>query len=279
MQSNLIVATRPAAPEDVLAVFKDQYRFQLKFDPEAEPDYEIDFALTVRDWTNACDLIRPSRLGPALGAEFGVEATRNDWLQVLKPVKKRTLKEVCEFISSRGGRVPVAKSYRIFGTRCRTAGAFLAIRAMLNEAGIDVRGLRPSCSVNEFIKNNNRHSALLNSMCRLAPGVLPDAVQRKENRTVDGVAAFAFLGGLLLILLGMLFAFGSWLSECFGGPAFANDLPLWTASISVFLLISGVLGFLAHTTIWPAEHSHPPMESFGDLARAIAAYEPPASSE
>lgn len=279
MKNTTFPPTRPATPEDLLAIFRDQYRFQLEYDPEAEPDYEIEFGLTVRDWTNACDSIRPSELGPALGKEFGIKATWDDWRQVLEPEKERTLRDVCDFISTRGGRIATAESFPIFGCECGTAGAFIAIRSMLKEHGVDVAGLRPSSSVNEFIKNNNWHGALMNIMCHLAPGVLPDAVQRKENGILDHVASYVFLGGMLLILASFLVWAGNSLSVYFGGPTMMEDIPRLVGAIPLALLVIAFVGFVISEKVWPTEHGHPPVETFGDLARAVAAYEPPASSE
>lgn len=263
----------------MLAVFKDQYRFQLKLDPEAEPDYEINFALTVRDWTNACDLIRPSRLGPALGAEFGVEATCNDWLRVLKPVKERTLKDVCEFISVRGGRVATFGPIRIFGSECSTAGAFLALRSLLRKHGADVTGLRPSSSIDAFIKNTKQHGALLNTMCHLAPGVLPDAEERTRDNVLGKVLAVAFPLGFVLILAALLVAAARWLFGYLGGPEFAEVYIEWILATGGSLMLIALIGLVICERIWPTRYSHPPIDSFGDLARVVAAYEPPTSSE
>lgn len=279
MKNSLHIHTRPATPEDVLAVFRDLYRFQLEYDPEAEPDYIIEFGLTVSDWTNACDLVRPSKLGPALGKEFGVEATRADWRQLLEPGKKRTLRDVCDFISTRGGRFATTGSFRIFGSECSTAGAFLAIRSMLKEHGVDVTGLRPSSSVNEFIKNNKRHGALMNTMCHLAPGILPDAVQRAENNILEKILAGALPLGFLLVLAGFCVAGGSWLSGYLGGPEIAKDYVTWILVAGGSLMPVAIIGLMLCERIWPTEHSHPPVDTFGDLARAVAAYEPPTSSE
>lgn len=279
MKNSTHISTRPATPDDVLAVFRDWYRFQLEYDPEAEPDYIIEFGLTVSDWTNACDLVRPSKLGAALGKEFGVEAARNDWRQVLEPGKGRTLRDVCEFISGRGGRVATAESFRIFGCESGTAGAFIAIRSMLKEHGVDVAGLRPSSSVNEFVKNNKWHGVLMNIMCHLAPGVLPDAVQRAENNILEKLLAGALPLGFLLVLAGFCVAGGSWLSGYLGGPEIAKDYVKWILVTGGSLMPVAIIGLMFCERAWPTEHSHPPVETFGDLARAVAAYEPPASSE
>lgn len=279
MKNTTFLPTRPATPEDLLAVFRDQYRFQLQLDHEAEPDYEIEFGLTVHDWTNACDLIRPSGLGPALGQEFGVEATRDDWLRVLEPYKKRTLRDVCDFISAHGGHVAATGTVRIFGRECGGAGAFLAIRSLLKKHDVDVTGLRPSSSINAFIKNTKQHSALLNALCHLAPGILPDVEERADNNILTRGLAVAFPLGYVLMLAGFLVAAARWLSGYLGGPDFAVVYVKLTLATGGVLTLVALIGLVICVRIWPTEHSHPPVETFGDLARAVATYEPPASSE
>jgi hypothetical protein len=279
MRNTHFLPIRLATPEDVLAIFRDWYRFGLEYDPDAEPDYDIDFGLTVCDWINACNLIRPSALGPALGKDFGVQATRTEWLKVLEPGKQRTLKDVCEFISARRGHVPTTSCFRIFGHDCSTAGAFLTLRTMLKENGADVTGLRPSSSVNAFIKKNNGHNALLNAMCLLAPGVLPDGVQESKDHLPGKILSRTMPLGFFVLIASFLVMGGSWLSGYFGGPVVTREPVLYMAAAGAALMMGSLIALMVCERIWPTEHSHPPFETFADLARAIARYEPPVSGD
>ena len=54
-----------ATPEFVLDVLIDEYRQQLNYDPEAEPDVAIGFDSTVAQWRLACVFISPPRPPPS----------------------------------------------------------------------------------------------------------------------------------------------------------------------------------------------------------------------
>jgi hypothetical protein len=54
---------------------------------------------------------------------------------VLEPAEAPTLRELCEFIAQASVR-PSIEPVSIMGTTCLNAGAFLAIRSLLRDAGV-----------------------------------------------------------------------------------------------------------------------------------------------
>lgn len=279
MKNSLQVHTCSASREMILEVFRDQYRIALEYDPESEPDIPIEFETTVSDLTLAFDWVRPKALGPGLSESFGIEATMDEWLAVLTPKKQRTLGDICDFLVGRGVELPVSRPLRIFGADCDTAGAFLTIRSLLAGEGVEVAGLRPSSKLAAFVGKSSQLDALLLTTNKLAPGILPEPLVLYKKPTLRSVAGWPFLAGLIMSASLPVIMLGSVVSDWLGGPAFpeAALTYLLMALISLFGISLAV--WFVIEKIWPTEHiARPGFETFGDLARAVAAYEPPTSS-
>lgn len=271
----------PATREKILQVFQDSYRTALAYDPEAEPDVPIRPETTVAQLGLAFDWGRAKKLGPALGTYFGVDATRDEWLKVLTPGSQRTLADVCDFLVKKGARLPASEPIRIFGTECDSAGAFLTLRSLLAEEGINVSDLRPSSGLAAFVKKKKRLHALLLVMNKLAPGVLPEPLIRHNvPKHLETIFVWLFIvgtlgaGGVLVVLL------GGELVNRFGGPANPEGLRPYLLLGPASLFGISLVGSYIAGLIWPSEHiARPGLETFADLARAVAAYERPTSGE
>jgi hypothetical protein len=173
MKTSELLSFRPMTPEDVLSVFRDEHRHVARHDPETDPDFDPRFDATVRDWRDACDLLPVRELWPALNKKFGVDIGESEWLSVLLPMRDKTLGGVCQLIS-RYAQIPVVEPLRIFGTNCKSAGAFLAIRTLLVREGVPIESVSPSRALGEFAREDgDNYSRLLSVMALLAPGVLP----------------------------------------------------------------------------------------------------------
>jgi hypothetical protein len=142
-RSEKVVAQAPASPEFVLDVLRDNHRHQCAFDPEADPTAQLSFDTTVAEWRIACDLIGTKGLGEALNETWELTIPPDAWQAVLEPPKSRTLRDVCELISSRTQRTLVLKAGYL-GASSRSAAAFLAVRSLLLRAGADPATVRPS---------------------------------------------------------------------------------------------------------------------------------------
>lgn len=280
MKNSLHVHTCSASREMILEMFRDQYRIALEYDPESEPDIPIEPETTIAELTQAFDWVRPKALGPALGADFGIEATRDEWLAVLTPEKQRTLGDICSFLVERGAELPVSRPLRIFGTECGTAGAFMAVRSLLAGEGIEVSGVRPSSDLATFVKKARRRNALLLTMSKLAPGVLPDPLVRHMKPNLQTIVGRLFLAGLFGFLFGGMIWAGGEISAWLGGPATSDSMMTGVLAVSTSFIAIAIASLIIIEMKWPSEHiARPGFKTFGDLARAVAAYEPPASSE
>lgn len=235
----------PATADYVLDVIRDSHRQQCQFDPEADPDAVLTFETTVADWRSACDLLEWRALSRALDGEWNLGRSDADWRSALEPPENRTLRDVCELIAS-GALRPSVEPLRIMGATCLPAGAFLAIRAMLRDAGADVDSLTPSTLIDEFARRYL--GVFLGPISRLAPNALPPV---RVSAPWYDLSLVGFALGFLATVAGLFIS------------------PLATAGGVLLILVSwaGARIALQHP---PSQVEFGDLRNFRDLAVAIA---------
>ncbi len=251
-------------PEDVLSVFRDEHRHAARHDPEIDPDFDLRFDATVRDWRDACDLLPVCELWPALNRKFEVDIGEFEWLSVLLPMREKTLGGVCQLIA-RYAQIPVVEPLRIFGTNCKSAGAFLAIRTLLVRKGVPIQNIRPSTVLCEFAREHRgNYPSLLSVMARLAPGVLPvPDIQDAYPRLNRSMGWLLLVGFVVLMVTWGIGAVRRFMVTDIG-------MPTGIAAAIAPALITMALA----TLIWsmrqlPRAVIFPDMRSFRDLAAAV----------
>ena len=281
MKNRLDINMGLASQDMILEVFRGRYLIALEYDPESDPGIPIELETTVSELSSAFDWVHPDQgLGPELGDVFGVDASWEDWLEVLMPSETRTLRDICDFLVSRGARLPVSRPLRIFGTTCNTAGAFAAIRAVMAGEGINVSDLRPSTDLASFVKKRKQLDALLFALSQLAPGALPEPLARRKKPTLRAIVSWLYSLGILGFVCWPLARAGNGISEWLGGPTVPEGALTVLLTVSAGQIACALVGGFLINLLWPTEHVHRPgLETFGDLARAVAAYAPPASRE
>jgi len=242
----------PATPKFILEVIRDSHRQQCQFDPEADPSAEFSFETTTGDWRSACDLVDAKGLGRALNQEFGLNFPDDVWHGVLEPPWERELRGVCELIASQAER-PTIKPVTILGSTCLPAGAFLAIRFLLKEAGADVSTVAPSTPLANYTRSFL--GVFLGPVSRLAPNALPDV--RVWTPWYDlSIIGFSF--GLLL----------------FGGSAMLTALWAkagWAMAGGAILAVSSWAGtWIAGRYLPPASVEFGTLRTFRDMAECVA---------
>ena len=187
-----------ATPDFVLAVLRDQHRHAVEIDAECDPEVDLTFASTVADWRIANDLLPAKRLGHALNQSWGLSLSDTQWRSVLVPPSQKTLKDVTALIAAHTKRTQL-KPFRIAGTACLPAAAFLAIKDCLAADGADVSDVAPSTPLHEYTRRD-----WLSFVCRvsrLAPGALPpisiNSPAHEANLAVSWVGALLLLVGIL----------------------------------------------------------------------------------
>ncbi|MCP3136221.1 hypothetical protein [Pyxidicoccus xibeiensis] len=248
MRSRELWETRPATPEDVLELLRDDLRHRAGWDPEVDGGATLTFDTPVAEWMDAGDLLTSWKaLAPALNDWLGVDFAPEAWRGLLSP-RSRPLGHLCAHVASHL-RIPVLPALRVAGTACATAGAFLTLRTALVRAGLPVAGARPSARLP--LDTWAQLDTFTRAVTRLAPGVLPAAkvrVDRTRSR-----CGWAFMGGLALTLLG-----GSSLG---GAPGVLGGL----------LLAGGLLGLWLTRNAPPEDIRFEGLSTLGDVARALAA--------
>jgi hypothetical protein len=162
---------RPAtlSPKDVLEVLRDNVRQ----DPYAfidDPSTELLMSTSVQDWQDDADLLPWPKLADAFNAYWNMNASREQWRQVLTPENNRTIRDVCGFIAAHG-QIENVNPPKLFGRECAPAGVFFAVRDLLSRGGADVTDVVPSSELKNYAINHA--DVFVNEISRLAPGRLP----------------------------------------------------------------------------------------------------------
>src|SRR5687767_14100824 len=136
------IPTRPMTADDVFAVIVEVTR---QAGPEDSSDFvnELSFETPVREWLLTDEFIgyelattlEPFRLRPV---------SVDEWTRAIGGAEKhRTLGDVCRALAPHFAML-VIEPVNIMGDRSRAAGAFLVVRRLLDDVGVDVSDLRPS---------------------------------------------------------------------------------------------------------------------------------------
>lgn len=257
--------------EEVLAVFRTEYRYSEQFDPEEMVGCEISFETTVEEWRDACDLVSWWGLGRALNADWEIDVSDPDWKGTLEPARRRTLRDVCELIAS-WARLPVVEPAGLLGGRCDTVGALRAMRVV---AGLHEPGalrLRPSAPLGP--ESGSREWALVRAALKLAPGSVEPP--RREDHPALGWFAWPFLSGLLALPAGGLLTGAAWLLERFAESPVSPGAVWGAAGAVAFALIGiSIAGVLLTLRLHPTRYHWGEARTVGDLARRVAAQAAP----
>lgn len=200
MKADYPIEYVPATPEYILACIREQWRQNALLDGEEPDDAERQlptFVTTVHEWREAMDLVGWRPLGQALNEDWETQFTESQWFSVLMPAREKTLRGVCELLATQARRwvLPPAK---MLGRECASAGVFLAMRALLVQAGAP-RELRPSTPLEPFLQK--WPEVFLQQVSRLAPGGLPFT---RKNETFNTLIALSYIFSGLLLLPGLL---------------------------------------------------------------------------
>lgn len=240
--SDYLRTDEPATAEYVLAVLRDQHRRLFE-----EDRFDLTFESTVADWRDAWDLVGWRDLGHAWNHCLSIDCSDAEWKQVLEPAGKKRLAGVCELIARHTTR-PRIRPAGFLGATCVTAGAFLAIRSLLRQAGANADAIAPSTPL---ALHARRHSEVfLGPISRLAPGALPAV--RIKTPVYDAAFWLRIAGGLSMV-----------------AGSFA-DWPFVTIGGCLVFVLAWAAGGIAARWVLPASVEFPGLETFRDLARVIA---------
>jgi hypothetical protein len=244
MTDDLPLRTRPMTPDEVLDGLRDLHR-------RMTGAAWIDAVADLRFETELTDLVIDSiGFEPALvELYFDTGPLPDEWWQ--RVWEFGTVRGLClalaQFVE-----VPVIEPVVILGRPCRSAGAFLTIRALLARAGADVSELRPSTPLLPYVWL--WPGVFRWVLPRMAPGRIPEVRfqnRRLMRRVLGAVMGF---GGLVLSF---------WVAKHF--PALGAVLA--GVFVKLFLLDLLRTPFAARTRNWSVEFGD--LYDFRDLVAAL----------
>ena len=187
MNISCYLSEEPATAEFILAVMRDQRRYR-NAEGYGDCSIELTFDTTVAEWRKSSDLPGTKRLGRGLGSFFGMNYNDSEWRSLLDPAKERRLLGVCEAIATKGTRRRV-RPVRVLGSAdCVPAGAFLAIRSLLVEAGADRSKIKPSTRLDQYCDDYD--AIFFDQIAVLAPGSVP-CFRKQNSRDMMAAASIA----------------------------------------------------------------------------------------
>jgi hypothetical protein len=234
---------RRLTPGEVLGVLRHVHAI---YSIDGDPDLPIRFETTVADYRQAVgfhgELIDPP-LGPILNQLFSIDCADDEWV-VFMPENRRTLREVCELISTRA-EVPALIPATVLGRPCLSAGAFLAVKSVLTKKGADVSRLAPLSPVEPYLFP--RGQSFYEEVAKLAPGAVP--MVRWHRHPAPPLIGLTLLSTFLGSALLLLFVSREWAAVNF---------------------LIGVAVIFGHATLAPKPRLEiPGVETFRDLVGAM----------
>ena len=93
------------------------------------------------------------KLYPILNSEFKINASSDDWKEVLVPERSKKLIGVCELISI-NSKIENINSISLFGNDCLKAAVFRRLKENLNVNQNIAFDIKPSSNISEYLNDN-----------------------------------------------------------------------------------------------------------------------------
>ncbi|EDL59001.1 hypothetical protein [Gimesia maris] len=195
MKSSQTIIEVPATPDYVLEVLLDQSRQYWSKNSLISEEEEIPVTLDspLETLFEACQLYDLGFI--CIFTKDWLGLSESDWTQAVSGPQMHTVREFCERIAARM-TMPVIYLESFIGRTCRPASAFLAIRSLLQEAGVDVTEVAPSTSLSEMTRR--QLDLFLGPIAKLAPGVLPTVQVKRPVWDTNWIGTAAILYFLIL---------------------------------------------------------------------------------
>ena len=168
-------------PEEILEYLKADYKQRAAYDIAVEIGAELKLETTISDWREICDLVATKDLWKYLDSLFKIEKSKNEWMSILEPEDKITLKELCEFISSNSTKIEI-KPRKLLGNDCKSAAIFHTIITELKNRGIETNKIKPSSQLEEIVLESE--GAIIEITNLLNPKALPP-IDFKGNKVYE----------------------------------------------------------------------------------------------
>lgn len=239
-----MVSVNTYTSEEILEVFRANYRQQQQFDPEVVLGEELNFDTSVEEWRDICDLLESYKLANYFNYFFELDISQESWLSILLPEDERTLRDVCSFISQNAIK-PLIKPLKLFGSDCKTAAIFKHLMYKFTQKGIDIKTIMPSSPLEPFAKKHL--GVLIEEVNKLSPSALPP-VEYKAN-------VFYRIGTSLFVIGFLAMIISIWVSNL-----------IW---LIVFLFSLGILLCWVGSKFNPTRTAFKELDTFRSLVNRI----------
>lgn len=170
METHYPTINVPATPEYVLSVIHEKLRRDnYEFSTSALDDFDLTLDSTFDELYATCEFYSFDDMLYSTSDWFDLNIY--EWMSALQAAELRTARDFCELIAAQI-TVPVIQLCSFGGRHCRPASAFLTIRSILHDAGVNVTDMAPSTSLKEYTRKHIK--TFLGPIAKLAPGSLPD---------------------------------------------------------------------------------------------------------
>lgn len=153
------------SPQEIFEIFKEQHRLTSPLDPMADETFELTKGTLIIDLQDAQDLLPWEKWTEWLNKCYGFEAKRKEWEEVVHPTTKKTLWDVCLFISNRAEK-ELINPIKLLGNECLSSAVFLTLKKNLKAKGVNTGNLRPSTNISEFLDDKHNFSPLIEEVTR-----------------------------------------------------------------------------------------------------------------
>lgn len=146
--------------DELLEIFKEQHRLFSPFDPMADEKFILTRETKIWELVDAQDLVPWDEYAEFLNQVFRIDIPIKKWKTILKPDVKKTLGDLCDFISTIAEK-EIVKPVKIFGAECVSAALFLTLKRKLKNKGVNVSDLKPSTKIAEFLEKDENFWPLI----------------------------------------------------------------------------------------------------------------------
>jgi len=146
--------------DDLFEIFKEQHRLSSPLDFMADKNFVLTKETLIYEWSDALDLLHWKKFAAFLNQEFRIKVSLKTWNTILNPDTKRTLGDLCDFLSTVAEK-EIVKPIKIFGSECLTSAVFMTLKRNLKTKGVDVVSLKPSTRIEDFLRINDNFSPLI----------------------------------------------------------------------------------------------------------------------
>ena len=87
--------------KEILQIIKENHRQQIQINKGLPSEDIITYELTIRDWIDEMELLNWDELSDYYSNYFEIDKEKFKLRESMKPEKKKTIKDLCEFISSK----------------------------------------------------------------------------------------------------------------------------------------------------------------------------------